>query len=201
MTDGELRGWFFAVVALLLLNAARAFFPAYLGRKGQNLADKEDIASITRQIEEVKVNYSMLVEQFKAERAMLTERFKADHQLRMAAIDKRLQAHQEAFALWRKLMAGVHTDKVHDAVMECQSWWEKNCLYLGEEARNAFSMAYSSAGSHKMLLAGRADVSSIKESWKSIRGAGEVIVKGVALPGLTAAERLELEEEEASTPL
>jgi hypothetical protein len=42
-------------VALLLW---RSFFPAYVGEKGKNLATKEDIAEITRKVEEVKLVFA-----------------------------------------------------------------------------------------------------------------------------------------------
>lgn len=59
--------------------------------------------------------------------------------LRLAAVEKRLTAHQEAFALWCRLLRVLHDrNRVHDAAAECQAWWEKNCLYLDVKSRSAF---------------------------------------------------------------
>lgn len=75
------------VVFLLL----KSFLPSYLAQKAQNLATKEDIARITNEIERVKSEYAFLLEELKAR-----------HQMRLAAVDRRLQAHQDAYSLWRK---------------------------------------------------------------------------------------------------
>lgn len=72
----------------------------------------------------------------------------------MAALDKRLQAHQEAFQRWRKLVAYAHGEEVGPLVMECQSWWEENCLYLEPAARIAFSDAYTFAATHRKMNKG-----------------------------------------------
>lgn len=67
--------------------------PGYLGEKGKNLATKEDIEHITDKIEAIKTQYAFLV-----------EAAKVDNQLRVAALDARLQKAQQAFTLWRKLL-------------------------------------------------------------------------------------------------
>lgn len=177
MTDGELRGWLTAVVVLLILNFARAFFPAYLGKKGQNLADKEDIAHITREIEGVKSGYTMV-----------TEQFKAQHQLRLAAVERRLEAHQEAYALWSKLMNGSLTEHWGALIAECQHWWASNCLYLEPDAREAFSDAYFHASLVLAQMKGGGPIPATAGDWSKISGAGERLARAVALPGLTSAE-------------
>src|SRR5689334_15919765 len=66
-----------------------------------------------------------------------------EQQLRLAALDKRLQAHQEAFTLWQRLIfADRRNDEFSKVVTECQDWWQSNCLYLTSEARSAFRKAY-----------------------------------------------------------
>lgn len=172
----------FAVAFLIL----RFYLPSYLSEKGKNLATKEDIGEITNKVEEVKNQYAMLVEQFKAK-----------NQMRMAALDKRLQVHQDAFVLWRKLVANAHSEMVGPVVMECQTFWEENCLYLEPAARQALSDAYVHAASHRQLVQGGQFMTSeqraamtprINESWAFINSAGKVILESVALPPLTEAE-------------
>ena len=170
-----------AVVFLLL----KFFLPGYLSEKGKNLATKEDIAKITDEIERVKSQY-----------AVLLEALKAKHQLRLAAIDRRLEAHQEAFTLWRELLAHTHTEEVGKAVIKCQDWWEKNCLYLEPNVREAFSDAYSAAHTHNALLQGRSNVELVKENWERITKAGQIILEAAQLPGFTTVEKKELADME-----
>jgi hypothetical protein len=174
-----------AMVALLLL---KFFLPSYLSEKAKNLATKEDIGLITDQIEKVKAEYAENLQNLIHQNNLLIEQTRGKQQLRLAAIDRRLQAHQEAFTLWRKLLSSVHTDAVAKVVLECQEWWDNNCLYLGAEARAAFNTAYRSAFNHRDFLRDRANVELIKANWKDIADAGEVIVRGAELPPLGEKE-------------
>jgi hypothetical protein len=161
----------------------KSFLPSYLAEKGKNLATREDIAEITDKIEKVKSEYALILEELKAH-----------HQLRLAALDRRLAAHQEAFVLWRELMRTVHTEDVGKTVMKCQDWWEKNCLYLSETVRESFSDAYSAAHAHHAYVQSRTDAKLVQENWARIVKAGNDIVAAVQLPGLTTAERAEIKQ-------
>ena len=113
-------------------------FRGYLNKKGENLATKEDIAEITDKVEQAKFPHTVRREQTKL-----------NHQLRLAALDQRLKAHQEAYALWWRLMGVVHDkESIDEVIMECQDWWVNNNLYLEAEARQAFSIAYHSASTY-----------------------------------------------------
>ncbi len=162
------------IVVFLLL---KFFLPGYLTEKGKNLATSEDIAKITQKIEAVKADYSVLLEELKSK-----------HQLKLAAIDKRLEAHQIAFSLWRELISKVHSDEIHDTVIKCQTWWAENCLYLEPKAREAFSTAYHSAASHKAFLHPNTSPELVRQNWSRIMEAGQIIVEAVKLPRLTEAE-------------
>jgi len=164
-----------AVIGYLLV---RNFLSSYLTEKGKNLATKEDVARITHEIEGVKIGYTLVAEHFKAE-----------HQLRLAALDKRLQAAQEAYTLWRQLVEKTHHEDAGWAVLECQSWWDRNCLYLDEAARDAFSRAIFSAGGHRGLLRSGASAELTHDNWRDVVAAGDIIVRSAALPGLTSMER------------
>jgi ABC-type lipoprotein release transport system permease subunit len=60
-------------------------------------------------------------------------------QFRLAALDKRLEKHQEAYTLWRELISVIYDEKeLLTIIFKCQDWWFKNCLYLQPEARRAF---------------------------------------------------------------
>jgi hypothetical protein len=104
------------------------------------------------------------------------------HQLRLAALDKRLAVHQEAFTLWNKLVHSIYKSDIGNVVLESQDWWYRNCLYLDENPRWAFRVAYMKALDHGDLVRNRADYEDIKESWNSIISAGRVIMEAVSLP-------------------
>lgn len=178
-------GVLFGAVVFYLL---KSFVPSYLNEKAKNLATREDIAQITEEIERVKTQYAFLIEELKAK-----------HQLRLAAIERRLQAHQEAFVLWRELIAKAHSEEIGQTVIKCQTWWENNCLFLEPSVREAFSDAYSAAHMHSALLRGGFSArDQAKENWERITKAGQLIVEAVQLPGLTSSERQQLAELEQS---
>jgi|GEM_PF-3257653 len=94
---------------------------------------------------------------------------------------KRLQLHQEAYTLWRKLVATVYdSNKIGDTVMECQDWWNNNCLHLSSDASTAFKSAYLSASHHGRFVEARESVQLIKENWADIEGAGDIIMAAAA---------------------
>lgn len=167
-------GVVFVGVAWLFL---KSYLPSYFAKKAENLATREDIAAITHEIESVKTQYAVLIEENKAK-----------HQLRMAALDRRLQAHQEAFALWRELLGGAHTDTIGKVVLKCQEWWEKNCLYLEPKVRDAFVAAYSAAHSHHAYVKAHADSKIITESWELITEFPNILFEAIQLPPLSETE-------------
>jgi hypothetical protein len=178
--------WLISGAVLLLL--WRSYFPGYLQEKGKNLALREDIEAITRKIEEVKDVYSTRIKALEHQNAVLLEQLRGQHQLRLAAVDRRLAAHQEAFALWRQLIRAVHSEDIVKVVIECQDWWEKNCLYLSAQARDSFNMTYTAAHSHRQLTENRLDAESVSRSWDRITKAGDDIVSGADLPPLKERE-------------
>jgi len=102
------------------------------------------------------------------------------HQLRLAAVDKRLQTHQKAYALWRKLQYTTYDDeKLLETVTECRVWWEQNCLYLEPVAREAFVKAYSIAD---LIPVTRHNYALAMDYVNILREQGELIVTSVGLP-------------------
>jgi hypothetical protein len=113
--------------------------------------------------------------------------------LATAALDKRLAAHQAAYALWCKIVGAVHhKEKIGDVVIEAEEWWKNNCLYLDGVSRKAFRTCLMFAINHKDLLQGpRSEEAAklVRESWREIMKPGETLVEGVALPSLGRAEK------------
>lgn len=119
----------------------KSSLPTYFNKKAENLATRQDIAKITDEVERVRSQYAFLLEELRAR-----------HQLRAAAIERRLEAHQQVYSLWRKLLSSVHGQHIGDVVVECQNWWNDNCLYLTPEARRAFYNALQCAFNHRDYL-------------------------------------------------
>ena len=167
-----------AVVAVLVAFALLRFYlPAYLGEKGKNLATREDIAKITREVEQVRLQYSTLVEELKAR-----------HQLRLAAIDRRLQAHQDAFVHWYELFQVMHTSEVFKVASKCDVWWNENCLYLEPSVREGFLSCCFAARNHESLLKARSDPKEIKDNWAQIAAFPNLLFAAIKLPGLSELE-------------
>lgn len=179
-----LRYGFEAVIAgVVVFILIKYFLPGYLSEKGKNIATKEDIEKITDEIERVKSQY-----------ALLLEAVKTKNQLRLAAIDRRMEVHQEAFTLWREIFSNIHSQEIGNVIIKCQDWWEKNCLYLEPNVRAAFMDAYSAAHTHNSLLQGKYDAKLIHENWERITKVGQIILEAVQLPGFTEIEKKEIEK-------
>lgn len=165
------------VAALIVWGLAKHYLPGYLSEKGKNLATKEDIADITRRIEEVRHTYASLLEDQKQK-----------GQLRFAALDRRLEVAQQAHVLWWNLLRALHTPEIGTEIQKCQEFWVNNRLYLSEDVSFSFRRAYMAAGDHENLKeAVRHDASlrsEVQENFKRITEAGEIIVRSVAIPPL-----------------
>lgn len=138
----------------------------------------------------VKHGFDVQMHKLKSTDDNILQALKDLNQLRLAVAERRMQAHQEAFFHWRRLIEHVHQkDKIGKTAYEAEQWWEKNCLYLDESARKAFRSATMSAASHHNLLEGGRDPELIKvinHSMDIIYGAGEAIQAAVNLPPLIA---------------
>lgn len=125
-----LLGGLASVIGALTAVLAMRGLDAYVSKKGENQASKEDIASITELVKAVEHKFNELLEHTRTQNS-----------LRLAALDKRLQAHQDAFAKWRSLIP-VDDSTLAARLADCEMWWERNCLYLEPEVRTAFVNAY-----------------------------------------------------------
>ncbi|MFC5480563.1 hypothetical protein [Massilia suwonensis] len=159
---------------------------SYLNKKGENLATKEDIQAITHLVKGVEHQYNVMVEEMKGKQ-----------QLRMAAMDKRLQAHQATLPLWRKVMlASADNSKIVRAYYDCRTWYYENCLYLEPEVRVAFCLAFSHALQVNVLREEEGDnEEEIERLWKDVIDFPDVLVKAVQLPALNPEEREQITRE------
>lgn len=162
---------------------------SYATEKGKNLATREDVEEITRQVEAVKVEYAKQLLALEHAQKLLLEQSNQRHQLSMAAIERRLQAHQDAFARSLTLSRLAHDKSagVTDRLNEMLQWHRENCLYLSPEAGRAFVQACHAAHMHSSLIeGGPTSTSLVQENWSKITSAPEVIAAAVQLPGIGA---------------
>ena len=157
-----------------------AFVGPYLRKKGENLATQQDIGNLTKIVEDIRHQNKLAIEQG-------THR----HQLRLAALERRLVAHQQAYTRWWQLRFLINRDedKLFNFADECQEWWTQNCLFLEAEAREAFYDAIDQAFIHARLVTyGSVSEEVKKRSWEVISRAGPLLVKAVELPVINADE-------------
>ncbi len=169
-------------ILTIVVVLAALYFRSYLRKKGENLATKEDTAEITRKVEEVRAEYAENLHTLIHEKTLIREAVQRRHQLSMAALDRRLQAHQTAYFLWRQLSSEATKDDGFVFIQRCDTWWDKHCLYLSEEAGSAFREALHAAASVRELRSTGRDLSGY---WDKIYQAGDVIRKAVQLPPLS----------------
>lgn len=118
----------------------------------------------------------------------LVEQFKARTGLQMACLDKRLQAHQESFALWNDVMHANDDKAFAEAHNKCSDWWAKNCLYLEPNVSQAFVRATMNAVLHRKLIVVQADAKAVTDAWAEFAKFPKVLFDAVKLPALTDPE-------------
>ena len=183
----QFKWW--AYLTMLVIAGLGSYFGTYVRKKAENKALHEDLEKITDKVEGVRSLYAERMENISHQNRLIIEQSSRRHQLRLAALEKRLDAHQQAYTLWRKLVDVVHKeDQVNSVVMECQDWWNKNCLYLEADARKAFVHAYLTAGDHHSLVKTHAPADDVKNSWAIIMFPGKLLVEGVELPPIAEDE-------------
>lgn len=193
MSSFHRTDWLTVISPLVtMLIVASGYVVSYMQEKGKNRATSQDIGKLTRTIEDIKTQSAARLAAISHQNAVLIEQLKATHELRFAAVDRRLQAHQEAFSRWRKLIANIHNQDIGPVAVECQAWWNDNALYLEPEVRNAFNRAFFAALDHRALLEGGrqpgADHKPIEDNMRLVLTLGDVIMRAVALPSLTEQE-------------
>lgn len=168
-----------SVAIIISLIIIKSYLPSYFSEKGKNLATSEDIAIITQKIENIRHEYNSLIEEFKAR-----------HQLRVASLDRRLQAHQEAFRFWKQLVDEPYSS--NKAAIECQDWWINNCLYLEPTVRQSFVDSYTSAIIRNALIECNADKDIVTKTDKKVQDFPNILFAAIQLPSLSDIEEKSL---------
>lgn len=189
-------GWWTYLFALIAA-AVGAAGGAYLKKWGELTAVNEAFTTLRDQQKHIAADAAAIKSKFDT----IIESQKLQNQLRTAALERRLDAHQKAFVLWRKLMTKIYTDECASVVLECQTFWEENCVFLGPKTDTAFFQAYMAATVHRDMLRERVPAKEITANWQVIAAAAAIIRSEVALPPLVVSvEQLTHTNEEGPIP-
>lgn len=108
----------------------------------------------------------------------------------LAALERRLDAHQRAYTLWWRLMGSLsRPEELQQSHLAAQNWWQENCLFLDRDSRKAYREALIDAAVYPML-----DAVQRKELRKQFNRVLELLEEGVGLPALGANEFIEKQE-------
>lgn len=196
MAKGLAQGQAVWYVLSACIGGAITGLGTYLAEKGKNRATKEDIAVITTKVKEVEDVFNRGLSDLNAH-----------HQLRMVAAERRLQAHQDAFAKWKGLYRAVcheQYDQIVTLANEGLNWFDANCVFLTSESRSAFHDARSAALVHASYLRNPNGPLSDGEvwiaNWNRLEDAGNKILESVSLPRMSIEEIKAAEVAPASAP-
>ncbi len=166
--------WLIQAFVVFLVLTATNFVGGYFKKRGEDYATSQALERITRTIEEIK------------------SELQARHTLRFAALDKRLQTHQEAFGLCAKLHHVIHKRAdLQQHLEEFHKLFFASGLYLEPVARAAFWSAYGAALEYSVAYEERPrDMTVLKHHWNEIRSAADAISQAVGLPPLRIDEIL-----------
>ena len=117
---------------------------------------------------------------------------------KLFAIEKRLEAHQQAFYHWRKLLLVIHGRDIEQTtrtLKDAQEFWNLNCLYLENKTRKDFTETIFRTSNHLSLIdqwkmAPKSDDKekankNIKENWDFVLRLGATIPQDVELEPIT----------------
>lgn len=139
-----LENYAFAFGGLVLGLLINSYLPKYFGKKGENLATKEDISGITNKIETVKHDYARQLESTKAElSAQLNThgfRYEKEYEV-LSELTALLVEVRDASLSLRPVMDFKDASKTEDAIKKerLQRLFEAGrALYLSREKKRPF---------------------------------------------------------------
>lgn len=184
MAKGLAEGQAVWYLGSAVIGGAITGLAAYLAEKGKNRATREDIAAITREVENVRDVFNRQMEDLKAH-----------HQLRMVAAERRMQAHQEAYKLW----LGFHITVRHDyetmqhKISDAHAWFSSNCIFLTPTARAAFVEMTQTILVYADIQASGAPENEKKKLLNSYTTLGNIFLTEIDLPTLSRSDIRSLE--------
>lgn len=151
----------------------------YVLETGKNAAVKKDLAKMADIVEEVKNKYNLLIEDVRSRNS-----------LKMAAIDKRLKVHQEAYTYWNEIISSYKNELLLNSILEqAQSHYNLNCLYLDATVSNKYhEMLYWASHYHDIVIECReGDELALKQKedfLALLKSIGNLIRSAVSLPSI-----------------
>lgn len=181
--------------AILILNlvviGTVVYVARYLKQKAQNLATKEDVGAITTIVEQIKRNHADEMASMAHTRQLEINRLDLLNNLRLASIDERLKAYQEAYSLIFRMLSVVgDRERSVDVLIECTTFWETRSLYISESARDALDKAMIALNSYS---------DERPQNRKIITNALRVIEQCVSLPEFSGEAERQVEERSEPT--
>jgi hypothetical protein len=176
-----------AFVVLILWFLVDKWVGPYVTAVGQAAIAKRETAEITDLSERVKHCYTEKAEDIRAR-----------HQLRLAALDQRLAAHQQSFSHWLNMYRVLYKDELAEQTNKCRRWWEDNCLYLEPKVRDAFADAVSAAETHSQLQKEKDSAykdqeykwkRDVEEQLRSVNHFPDVVFAAISLPPLSDLDK------------
>jgi hypothetical protein len=136
--------------------------------------------------------FEIKLETFKQEFARDLHSIDRKDKYQLAALDQKLEAHQKAYALARKMATTVHSadDVKNDFQKEFITFWDTYCLYLEESVRNHFWVSVNLYWDYKMYLYiwkkdnTKEDAERLKSSFNHIISTQEIIASAVNLTAM-----------------
>jgi hypothetical protein len=115
---------------------------------------------------------------------MIVSRATRRQAFQLAALGKRLDAHQHAYTLWWRLMLSLSKrDELQRRHEEALIWWQEHCLFLDGRSRRAFGETLNDIAIYSEL-----DPLGKKEARAKAAKVLDLLIRGVELPSLGANE-------------
>ena len=124
---------------------------------------------------------------------------------KLVAIEKRLEAHQQALKYWDKLRSVIH-GKEEDSnriktINEVADFWFSNCLYMEKQTRNKFYDVIFLVSNYPLFLQAWHDAQGpdkekenkyLKEKWNEVMSLPNIIMSEVELEPISIVDDKDL---------
>ncbi len=99
---------------------------------------------------------------------LLIQKYDRKDKIRLAAIEKRLQAHQEAYTLWYELSWVIHSSSSNriKVITKARNFWVQNLIYLEKNTRREFDVVIQLVDGYSNKLQQRKETADSKEREK-----------------------------------
>ena len=133
-------------------------------------------------LERQKASYATVLAVFKKESSEELANRRINHELSVAALEKRLEVHQQAYSLWVD-MKNHPAGSALEIYTDCLSFLKNNAIYLTSDALSAFTLATSLL--NDCYIAERAgSITILTNHLRMLEEQGEIIRNALNLPDI-----------------